>query len=239
MPEVSLFIPAYNAEKHLDAVIGRIPAEVWPRIHTIWIINDGSTDATGTVIEDLKRHHAPIHSISFPKNRGYGQAVKAGLAACAEETTDFAVCLHSDGQYPPESLPAFLEAAKAGSYDILQGSRHAPGTARQGGMPLYKYLIGKALVALENRVFGLTLTDYHSGYLCYSRRALREIPFAKLSSSFDFDLEIIAAARVRGLRIGEIGIPTRYADEVSYLNPVTYGFRVLAVLVKYLAHGYR
>jgi hypothetical protein len=60
-----------------------------------------------------------------------------------------------------------------------------------------------------------------------------------LSPSFTIDLEIIAAARRAALAIGEYPIPTRYADEISYLNPVGYGLRVLGVLARYLGGGYR
>jgi hypothetical protein len=122
--------------------------------------------------------------------------------------------------------------------DLMQGSRIASGTALSGGMPLYKYVAGRFLTALENAAFGLRLSDYHSGFLVYSRRCLETLPFSRLRGSFDFDLEAIAAARARGLAIGELPIPTRYAGEVSYLNPITYGCRVLWVLAKFLAGYY-
>jgi hypothetical protein len=124
-------------------------------------------------------------------------------------------------------------------YDILQGSRIASGTALSGGMPLYKYLAGRALTFFENRVFGLHMTDYHSGFLLYSRKALDTIRFERLSAGFDFDLEVIASARAQGLVVGELPIPTRYAGEVSHLNPVAYGFSVLGVMAKYLVGRYR
>ena len=76
------------------------------------------------------------------------------------------------------------------------------------------------------------MTDYHSGYLLYGRRAL-ELPFRTLSNSFDFDLEVIACARARGLSVGEEPIPTHYAEEVSHLEPITYGLRVLRVMWRY------
>ena len=120
----------------------------------------------------------------------------------------------------------------------MQGSRHKDGTAREGGMPLYKIVGGKVLTALENAVFGLKMTDYHSGYIFYSRRALESIPFDRLSYSFDFDLEVIACARCRGLKVDELGIPTHYGDEKSYLNPITYGMRVLRVMLRYRMGGY-
>jgi hypothetical protein len=100
-------------------------------------------------------------------------------------------------------------------------------------MPLYKVAGNAALNLLENWTLGLALTDYHSGYLIYGPAALERLPFARLSDSFDFDLEVLAAARARGLRIGEAPIPTHYGDEISYLNPVTYGLRVLRVLWRF------
>jgi hypothetical protein len=123
--------------------------------------------------------------------------------------------------------------------DILQGSRIASGTALSGGMPVYKYIANRVLTFFENRVFGLSMSDYHSGMLLYSRTALAKLPFDRLSDSFDFDLEVIASGRAAGLHIAEQPIPTRYAGEVSHLNPITYGLRVVGVMLKYLVGRYR
>ncbi len=106
-------------------------------------------------------------------------------------------------------------------------------------MPLYKLIAGKILTFIENRVFKLSMTDYHSGFLVYSRQAMEKIPFSYLSTSFEFDLEVIASAKAMGLWIAELPIPTRYADEKSYLNPIVYGLRVLLVLIKYMSGMYR
>src|SRR5262249_16307088 len=152
---------------------------------------------------------------------------------CKSVNPDFCVCLHADGQYPPESIGKFINFMVENSVDILQGSRHKDGTALAGNMPLYKYFFGKWLVRLENTIFDLHMTDYHSGFLFYSRRAVSTIPFQLLSSSFDFDLEVIASARARNLNIRELAIPTHYGNEKSYLNPVSYGLRVLRVLFRY------
>jgi hypothetical protein len=83
----------------------------------------------------------------------------------------------------------------------------------------------------------LSLSDYHSGYMLYSQRALEQIAFDKLSDSFDFDLEMIASACARKLHVAEAPIPTHYGDEISHLQPVTYGLQVLRVLWKY-SRGY-
>ncbi len=237
--KISVFIPAYNAVNHLEGVIDRIPKPLWDEITSVWIINDGSTDDTGQLIDSLAFKNQKIKPHHFRKNRGYGEVVKKGLSLCRTEQCDYAVCLHADGQYPPEHMtPLILEMAHNG-IDLLQGSRHASGTALSGGMPFYKYISGKLLVALENKVFRMNFSDYHSGFLLYSKRALSTIPFEQLSGGFQIDLEIIASARTRGLSLAERPIPTRYADEKSYLNPVKYGLQVLTVLLHYKQGKYR
>lgn len=235
----SIVIPAYNASKHIENVIKRIPVALNGHLQRIYIINDGSTDETSAVISTLSKQNDRIITVHFKQNKGYGCAVREGLRLCCTDGCDYAVCLHADEQYPPEVIAEFVNSMRSGKTDLLQGSRIASGTALSGGMPLYKFIAGKILTALENSVLGLGLTDYHSGMLFYSRKTLNTIRFDRLSTSFDFDLEVIASARTSGLRVSELPIPTRYASEKSYLNPVTYGLRVLRVLFRYITGYYR
>lgn len=237
--KVSIFIPAYNAAAHIRNVINRFPARLWENIHRIYIINDGSSDSTGEIIENLCIENPLINPVHFSKNRGYGTVVKTGLDLCKRDGCDFAVCLHADEQYPPEYILQMVDEMKKEDIDLMHGSRIGSGTALSGGMPLYKYIAGLCLVKLENFVFKMQLTDYHSGFLIYSRRALDTLSFENLSRSFDFDLEAIASACACKLKIAEYPIPTRYAGEISYLNPVTYGLRVLKVLIKYIFGAYK
>jgi glycosyltransferase involved in cell wall biosynthesis len=238
-PAISIVMPAYNAGAHLPGILERIPADAWPQIIRVYILNDGSRDDTGPIADALAGKYSQVSPVHFPVNRGYGAAVRAGLELCRKDKRCVAaVCLHADGQYPPERIPAALAQMRAEGLDILQGSRIASGTALAGGMPLYKYVANRALTSLENRAFKLRLTDYHSGMLFYSRRALDTLPFAGFSDSFEFDVEVIACARARGLNIGEIPIPTHYGGETSHVSSVRYGFRVLAVVKKYVCGGY-
>jgi glycosyltransferase involved in cell wall biosynthesis len=236
--DLGIFMPAYQAEEQLAATVDRVPPEVWARTRLFLIVNDGSRDNTPAVADRLSAEREVVRVRHFPENRGYGAAVLAGLRGVRAARVRAAVCLHADGQYAPESIPDLVRALERRGLDLVQGSRHARGTAREGGMPIYKLMAGLVLTALENAVFGLRMTDYHSGMIAYGRRALDRIPFGRLSGSFDFDLEAIASARSAGLRVGEVPIPTRYAEEESHLNPVTYGLRCLRVMARYLAGHY-
>ncbi len=230
-------MPAYNAGSHISQVVERVPSSLWPHIHHFWIINDGSTDDSEAVINKIAQNVSKVTPIHFRVNRGYGQVLKVGLEKCKSDGCRYVVCLHADGQYPPEYIHQMVEHMQTRKLSILQGSRMATGTALSGGMPLYKFVAGKALNFFENLTLKLSMSDYHSGFIFYDRNALDKIPFDRLSNSFDFDLEMIASACAMGLAVGEYPIPTRYADEASHLKPIQYGLRVLMVLVRYI-RGY-
>ena len=235
---ISIVMPAYNAEAHIEAVFERISSQLWRAVGHVWAVNDGSIDATGKIFDALAGKNAKIRPMHFDKNRGYGAALKKGLSLCRDDGCEIAVCLHADGQYAPEIIPDAVRAMRLRSLDIMQGSRIASKTALSGGMPLYKFLANRALPFFENRILRLSLTDYHSGMLFYSRQALKTLPFETFSDSFDFDVEVIASARARGLMIGEIPVPTHYGAEISHVRSIPYGIRVLDIMRKYAMGRY-
>lgn len=230
---VFVLMPAYNAGATIEKVFARIPPEAKGRIRRYVAVNDGSKDDTAAALARLQKDFPSLVVLTHETNRGYGEAEKTLLRYALGEGAEVAILLHSDGQYSPEKIPELLVPFDMGTADLVQGSRMLGGGALRGGMPLYKFVANKALTALENWAFGLKLAEYHSGYMLYSRKTLETIPFEKLSGSFDFDLEMIVLARVKGLRIAEIAIPTIYAGEKSHLRPIRYGLDVLKVVRDY------
>lgn len=230
--KLAVVIPAYNAAQHIEAVLQRVAGLSECGLAHVVVVDDGSRDDTVRRVQRYEPAGYRLSLLERRQNGGYGAAMKDGLAAVRAHEPDLVACIHADGQYAPEALPALIAELSRRRLDLLQGSRIAAGTALKGGMPLYKYVGNALLNRLENYALALAMTDYHSGYLVYGRRALA-MPFASLSDSFDFDLEVIASAKARGLAVGEAPIPTHYGDEVSHLNPLTYGMRVLRVLWNY------
>src|SRR5207342_1151761 len=110
-----------------------------------------------------------------------------------------------------------------GRADVVLGSRMlSPGGARRGGMPLYKFVGNRILSRFQNRVSGLELSEWPSGYRAFSLAALGRVPFEENSDGFDFDTEVLLQLYDADARIVEVPIPTYYGDEICRVNGLAY-----------------
>lgn len=226
-----IVMPAYNAEKTIKNVFEMISPDAMSCISEFIIVDDGSTDSTIKIVDELKKKHN-IKLLKHKQNIGYGGAQKTGFKQALKDNADIMVLLHADGQYDPNLIPKLIAPLEKGEADIVQGSRILGGGALDGGMPFYKYIGNRFLTLLENLAYGMNLAEYHSGYMLYSKKALTTIPFEKLSNTFHYDGEMLLMAGKKKLKILELPIPTHYADEKSHLNPITYGIDVLKIILK-------
>jgi glycosyltransferase involved in cell wall biosynthesis len=147
--------------------------------------------------------------------------------------------VHPDYQYDPTLLPKIIEPLINAEGDLVLGSRLKGGSAIRQGMPRWKYVGNRALTAAENLVFGLHLSEYHTGYRAFRREVLETVNFAMNSDGFVFDQEIIAQAVAAKFRIAEIPVPVRYfpgASSASFFDSAAYGFKILWLLFRFLLY---
>jgi len=173
------------------------------------------------------------------KNKGYGANQKTCYREALKLGGDIMVMVHPDHQYDPKVIPKLILPLRDEVCDAVFGSRMLGGRPLEGGMPKWKYLGNIFLTALENAVFYMYLTEYHSGLRAYSRKFLETVKFELDSDDFVFDSEIIAQGVIHNLRIREIAIETRYFEEASkigFLRSVVYGFSILKMLIKFKLH---
>jgi glycosyltransferase involved in cell wall biosynthesis len=235
-PRIGIFIIAYNAVNHLNKTIARIPPEVYEQVEEIFVIDDCSQDnsfyaALGYKAE-FNVEKLTIHRNE--KNQGYGGNQKVGYQYAVDRGFDIVALIHGDGQYAPEALPKLLEPLVKGEADMVFGSRMAqPSRALKGGMPLYKFLGNRVLTYIQNKLSGLKLSEYHSGYRLYSVHALKKIPFQSFTNTWHFDTQIILAMAERDFRIVERPIPTYYGDEICHVNGIPYAMHCVLTSFRY------
>lgn len=228
--KVGILVVAYEAEATLESVLNRIPQTFRASIHTILVCDDASTDDTYQVGMRVKesRPDLPLQVLRRPVNLGYGGNQKAGYRWMIDNGLDVVVLLHGDGQYAPEFLPQMVTPILEGRADVVFGSRMLErGAALRGGMPKYKFVGNKILTFLQNRLAGVWLSEWHSGYRAYSISSLAGVGFELNADYYDFDTQIILQMIASRQRIVEIPIPTFYGDELSRVNGVRYGWRIL------------
>ena len=229
-------MPAYNAGRTLRMTYEELPKDT---VSTVILVDDGSTDTTLDVARQLG-----LEIFVHDKNYGYGANQKTCYAEALRAGADIVVMVHPDYQYDPTLVPEIIAPIVSGDADVVLGSRLKKGSALQQGMPWWKYVSNRFLTGVENTVFRLHLSEYHTGYRAFRREVLETVNFAANSDGFVFDQEIIAQVVAAGFRIGEIAVPTRYfseASQASFLASSQYGLRILSVCFWYTLHqkGYR
>lgn len=234
---VAVFIVSYNAEKHIEKVLDRIPGWVADELAEIFIVDDSSSDSTvqKAVNVSWTRSHVPLRVFKTPYNQGYGGNQRLGYNYAISRGFDIVVLLHGDGQYAPEFMPEILaEYSGARHADAVYGSRFMNGWgALKNGMPLYKFIGNKVLTWGQNKIIGTAMSEMHSGYRSYRMSALKKIPFQSNSQGFDFDSDIIIQFAAANLVIREVPIPTFYGDEICHVNGFQYSWACVKGAVQY------
>ena len=168
MPGTLVFIPAWNEESSLPAVLTDA-AEHLPGADVL-VIDDGSTDGTAQV---AREHGADV--LSFGRNRGLRAGIAEGYRQALERGYDFCGRLDADGQHLAAELARMLELVRAGEADVAVGSRFLPESG-QGGeryKPAPERVVGTSLLRLVMRLrLGQPISDGTSGLYAVDRKAL-------------------------------------------------------------------
>lgn len=162
--KLSLIVPCFNEEASLPLLLARmepIVRDAFEGRAELIAIDDGSTDRTWSVLQQLTERYSFLVSHQHTQNRGLSEAWQTGALAARGE----AVCtFDADLQYRPEEIPKLYQAWTDSSVDIVQGAR------LRDRRPLdSRLLLSRGLNAMLNRAFGMSLDDNKSGFLLCRR----------------------------------------------------------------------
>ncbi len=198
---VLVAIPVYNEERYVESVIHR----VLEHATDVLAIDDGSTDGSGCLLPKL-----PVCVIRHAKNRGYGRAMQHAFRWAMLDEYDWVITMDCDEQHEPAAIPRFLEAARAGGFDVVSGSRYLPGSEGRDAPPPERRAINTQITAEINDRLGLSLTDAFCGFKAYRVSTLSRLRLSE--DGYAFPMQFWVQAVAQGLRIREIPVRLIYND---------------------------
>lgn len=213
----SIVIPAFNEEGGLASVI----AEVRQRLHAkgmdaeIIVVDDGSTDSTARVANE-----AGARVIQHRSNRGYGAALKTGIAAA---THDVVAIIDADGTYPAADLPAMIEDLEHA--DMVVGAR----TGASVSIPFVRRPAKWVLNHLANYVSGARIPDLNSGLRVFRRDVVMQY-FPILPDQFSWTTTITLAMHCDKYAVSYVPINYRERQGASKIVPWDAGTFAILIL---------
>lgn len=204
MPERALVIvPTYNERETIRRIIEAVLAQ--GAQFEILVVDDGSPDGTGALVDDIAAGNSRVHALHRPKKMGLGTAYLAGFRWALERDYEFIFEMDADFSHDPNHLPVFLEAAA--DADLVLGSRYRQGKVTVVNWPISRLILSYFANIYARAVTGLPLFDGTGGFKCFRRRVLEAIALDEVrSNGYAFQIEMSFRAWRRGFRIVEIPI---------------------------------
>lgn len=193
---LSIVIPVFNESGSLRELHRQLTAVAEEHNYDLDIIfiDDGSTDGSWQIIDELTQSDPSVRGIRFRRNFGKAAALSAGMAAIRG---DLVMTMDADLQDDPAEIPKFL-AAMEGDVDVVSGWK------KKRHDPWHKVWPSRVFNAMVSRLTGVVLHDHNCGFKCYRREIFDQL---RLYGELHRFIPVLAAAR--GWRVGEVEVNHR------------------------------
>jgi dolichol-phosphate mannosyltransferase len=198
-----VIVPTYNERENITRLIGAILGQD-ERLE-ILVVDDGSPDGTGDIVEGLMQHETKLNIIKRPRKMGLGTAYIAGFRWALEQGYDFIFEMDADFSHDPAHLPQFLRAID--DADVVLGSRYRNGKVTVVNWPIKRLLLSYSANVYARIVTGLPVWDATGGFKCFRRKVLESIDLTHVrSNGYAFQIEMSFRAWRKHYKIVEIPI---------------------------------
>lgn len=227
MQKISIIIPVYNEEKTLRAILEKVKnSTVFDLEKEIILVDDGSTDRSKSIIDNLENTQNTCKIIHHPQNFGKGAAVRTGFA---HATGDIILIQDADLELDPKDYPDLIKPILESQANIVYGSRYHKNaafiyTSHYWGLKLITYI--------TNKLYGANITDMYCGYKAYRAGVIK--PTELVSNRFGIEAELTAQALMSGHKIANVPV-SYYPRTFSEGKKLKWwdGLQALCIIFKY------
>ena len=195
-PGLTIFFPAYNDAGTIAslALVAHMAARELTDDYEVVVIEDGSPDHTGALLDEMARHFPWLKVVHHEKNRGYGGALRSGFAAASKELVFYT---DGDAQYDPREM-ARLFAALSPDVDFVNGYKISRND------PLHRVVIGRVYHWFVKLAFGLRLRDVDCDFRLMRRKVFEKVRLTR--SSGVICVELMKKVQDHGFRIAQVPV---------------------------------
>ena len=204
MPDRALVIvPTYNERENILKLIDAVEAQ--SPILDVLVVDDGSPDGTGAIVDERAAVDPRVHIIHREKKLGLGTAYLAGFKWALARPYEFVFEMDADFSHDPQHLPQFLESIR--DADLVIGSRYRDKRVTVVNWPIGRLLLSYFANVYSRIVTGLEIFDTTAGYKCFRRKVLEAIDLNDVKSNgYAFQIEMHFRTWKKGFRMIEIPI---------------------------------
>ena len=203
----AIIIPVYNEAATLEKVLNKLSRY---KNADLVIVDDGSTDATPSILERIHLKG----TIRHPENRGYGRSLIDGFEFVKANGYRYCVTMDADEQHEPDYVPCFVE--KLEKFDIVSGSRYLNPLLATDHPPADRLEVNKLITEKLRTITGYPLTDSFCGFKGYRVEALRKIELTE--PNYGFPIQFWLRAAKAGFSFTELAVPLIYKDYSRNFN---------------------
>ncbi len=224
--KLGIVVPAYNEETLIGETLKGMP----PNADRIYVVDDGSTDATCQVIKSINDERICV--LSHSRNRGVGAAIVTGYKKALEDNIDIVVIMAGDNQMHANYLPELLAPIIQNKADYAKGNRLSC-LAHRRGMSTWR-LFGNWVLTLFTKIttgyWGIR--DPQNGYTAITREALMRINLDKVYPGYGYCNDLLVKLNIAGCKVVDVPIPACYGKEKSKIRYGKYINMILPLLIR-------
>jgi glycosyltransferase involved in cell wall biosynthesis len=203
----AILLPVYNEAPTLERVVKKLSDFEGG---DVVVVDDGSTDATPSILERLKI----TATIRHDENQGYGQTLMDGFRFVISHGYSSCVTLDADEQHEPAFIPKILE--DLGAYDIVSGSRYLNPLLATDHPPPERLEVNTIITDRLRQLTGYNLTDSFCGFKGYRVEGLKKLTLTE--TNYGFPIQLWLQAAKAGLTVTECAVPLIYKDHTRNFN---------------------